>query len=233
MPKSKRCIARRRAPRPGAAELLRSVVNAALISLCLTAVLLPSQAFAEDTDPEEGYQSVVVQNRKFTVDHELTIGVGVLPLDAFKKGVTVGGGYTFHVNELYAWEVVNFQYSFGFETELNDDLAAFDLKPTPFEVVKYYVSTNFVFKPVYWKGSVMNDSLLYGELMIILGGGYGWFTQSSRPMAEYGVAMRFFLSDIFSLRVDGRHLMFISVDPDQGADVHHELWINLGVSISL
>lgn len=205
----------------------------ALISLCLAAIAMPTQAFADDTAPDKGYQSVVVQNRKFTMDHEFTIGVGVLPLDAFQKGLTVGGGYTFHVDELYAWEVVNFQYSFAFDTELNADLAAFDLKPTPFEVVKYYVTTNFVFKPVYWKGSVMNDSLLYGELMVILGGGYGWFTRSARPLAEYGVAMRFFMSDVFSLRVDARHMMFISVDSEQGADVHHELWINLGVSISL
>jgi len=207
--------------------------TALALAIMATQVLFPSQALAQETEPDEGYQSLAVQNRKYSMTHELSIGVGVLPLDAFQKGVTVGGAYTLHIDEQFAWEVAQFSYSFTFDTDLNDDLAAFDLRPTPFEVVQYYLSSNFVWKPIYFKGSVMNDSLVFGELMFVLGAGYGWFTRSSRPLVNYGFGMRFFGSEIFSVRVDARHLMFISIDTETGADLHHELWINLGVSISL
>ena len=98
-----------------------------------------SSAFAD----EAGYSSRVVQNRKHFGTHEFSLAVGTLPLDAFTKGVTLGGSYTIHFSERYAWEVGQFNYSFHVDTDLKDELKAFELKSTPFEVLDYFAMSNF------------------------------------------------------------------------------------------
>ena len=54
--------------------------------------------------------------------------------------MTASGSYTLHFNDLFAWEVAQFFYSFGVDTDLENELLAFDLKPTPFERVEQYVT---------------------------------------------------------------------------------------------
>ncbi len=184
-------------------------------------LLLPSFALADDALPARA-----VQDRRHTQAHEFTAAVGVLPLDAFEKGLTVSGAYTLHFDDLYAWEVAHFTYSFPLETDLKDDLRAFDLQPTPFERVEYFVTTSFVFKPLYWKGAWLNESLSHGELLLLLGGGYGWLTRTSRPVADVGAAVRLYASEWASLRLDVRWVPFFNLD-----DLQNELWIGLGVSL--
>jgi outer membrane beta-barrel protein len=187
----------------------------------------------EDVDDEEigpSYSAMVVQNRKYDPTHEFSATLGLLPLDAFTKGLTLSGSYTLHFSQLVAWEIVQFSYSFPLDTDLKDELDAFDLRPTPFEVLNYYATTNFVWKPLYWKGSWLNDSLIYGEMFLTVGGGYGWFTRSGRPGLDLGVGFRIFGSELLSFRLDTRYLMFFS-DFEQ-FDIKDELWIGLGTSLS-
>lgn len=167
-----------------------------------------------------------VQNRKYGGTHEFTVAVGLLPLDAFEKGLTVSGAYSLHFTDTLAWEVAQFFYSFPLETDLRAELGAFDLRPTPFERVEQYVTSNFVFKPLYWKGAWLNDGLTYGELMLLVGGGYGWLTRTKRPVVDVGVGVRVYATDWASFRLDVRGLSFVNED-----DAHNELWIGLGVSL--
>lgn len=189
--------------------------------LFLVAILLAPTLGWADTLPAQA-----VQNRKYGDTHEFTVAVGMLPLDAFEKGLTVSGAYSLHFNQTFGWEVVQFFYSFPIETDLADELDAFDLRPTPFERVEQFVTTNFVFKPLYWKGAWLNDGLGYGELLLLMGGGYGWMTRTQRPVADVGAAFRVYASEWVSFRLDVRGLGFFNED-----DLHNELWIGLGVSL--
>ncbi len=220
-------------PRPRAA-LLQSAVALLFCSSFAVATVAPSTARAAGVgdDAPTRYRALTVQQRKFDMTHEIGVQLGFLPLDAFQKGFTLSADYTFHFDELIAWEVAKFMYSFPMETELNDDLGAFGLQPTPFEVVQYVLTTNFVFKPLYFKGALLNSAMIYGEILLVLGGGYGWFTRSGRPALDLGVALRLFASELFSFRLDTRYLMFFAEDAGGGADVHSELWIGLGTSVS-
>ena len=170
--------------------------------------------------------SLAVQNRKYTDTHEFTLAAGSLPIDAFEKGLTLSGAYTLHFSETIAWEVVQYYYSFGVETDLKDELKAFDLQATPFERVEQFVTTNFVFKPLYWKGAWLNDSLTYGEFLLLAGGGYGWLTNTQRPVIDLGIGARLYASEWVSFRLDVRGLAFVNQDDSQ-----NELWIGLGVSL--
>lgn len=174
----------------------------------------------------EGLPARAVQNRRHTQTHELHVAFGALPMDAFEKGLTVGGGYTWHFSDLLAWEAAHYTYSFAAETDLRDELRVFDLEPTPFERVESFVTSNLVFKPVYFKGAWLNDGLAFGEFFALAGGGYGWLTRSSRPVVDFGLGVRFYAGELLSVRFDIREVLFITED-----DVHDELWLGLGISL--
>lgn len=202
---------------------------------CLTLLALPTTAFAQEEDEEDetlSYSSVVVQNRRYDATHELNLTLGLLPLDAFTKGVTTSGSYTLHFTQFFAWEIVQFAYSFHLDTDLKDELEVYDLRPTPFEVLDFYASTNAIFKPLYWKGAWNNESMLYGEFFINTGLAYGWFTRSQRPGLDLGVGVRLFTSDLISFKFSARYLMFLGDDVLENFNIKDELWVGLGSSLS-
>lgn len=178
---------------------------------------------------EQGPRTLAVQNRAHTMRHEFSVSLGLLPLDAFTKGLTVGGGYTLHFNDFFAWEVGQFTYSFGVDTRLQEELANLPqpVGPTPFERVKYYVTSAVMFKPIYGKLAVFNRALVYEEVYLIVGGGYGWLSITHRPIIELGIGTRIYAGKNVSFRVDFRDLMFLTSD-----DLHNELWLAFGIGLS-
>ncbi|MEL6182081.1 MAG: outer membrane beta-barrel domain-containing protein [Myxococcota bacterium] len=203
----------------------------------LTAVLffttpILAQEIDDDEEDELPYASVVVQNRKNLGTHELSVGFGVLALDAFTKGITASGSYTIHFNEIIGWEVAQFVYSFHVDTDLKSELETFELRPTPFELLDYYAMTNLLIKPIYWKGSWFNNSLIYGEIFFVVGGGYGWYTRSSRPGADVGVGLRLFGNSLLSFRFDLRYLAFFDDSILEDFEARNDLWANVGVSLT-
>lgn len=196
--------------------------------------LTPAIAGAQD-DESSGqiYAARAVQNRVHQGDHELTVAVGALPLDAFTKGLTLSGAYTIHFSELIGWEIVQFYHSFPLGTDLKDQLASFELEPTPFEVVEDFVTTNLVIKPVYWKGALLNDELIYGEIFFVLGGGYGFFTRSERAAVDFGMGLKLYTGPVFSFRLDLRHVSFFRDSIFDDFDLENEIWIGLGISLTL
>lgn len=190
------------------------------------------EALAQDGSEEAAYASRAVQNRHYQGTNELSLLVGILPLDAFTKGFTLGGSYTLHISDSWAWEVAQFLHSFPFDTDLRAKLEAIEpdgLEPTPFEIVENLLTTNIVFKPVYWKGALLNDTIIHGEIMFVLGGGLGWFTRSRRVAVDYGMILRVYLARWLSVRLDVRHHIFFS-DSITNLDVQHELLTQLGLS---
>ena len=170
--------------------------------------------------------SAAVQGRPPVDTYEWTLAAGLLPLDAFKKGVTASGALTLHYNHEWAWEALNAAYSFEYTTALEDELRSFKLQATPFERVRGFVTSSVVFTPLYWKGAWLNRGLSYGELFFVAGGGYGWLTQTSRPAVSGGVGLRVLHGEAWSSRLDVRWLSFVNADDAQG-----ELWVSLGVSL--
>lgn len=200
----------------------RRILRAALCGLLALTALTSWPAFAQGST----LSTVAVQNRRHLERHEFGVAVGVLPLDAFTKGVTVSGAYTLHFDELFAWELVQGTYAFPMDTHLKADLDALDVQPTPFERVEWYATSAFMFKPIYWKGTLLNANLVYGEIFFTVGGGFGGLTRSRRPAAEVGMGMRLYASERISFRIDIRDIAFFTA-----SDVQNELWIGLGISL--
>ena len=199
------------------------------VTLLLAASLLSAPWAAAADGAAGGPKTLAVQNRKHTQRHEFGIWAGVLPLDAFTKGITASAAYTLHFNDLFAWEVANFTYSFGVDTHLKEDLANLTqpVGPTPFETVQYYATSNAVFKPVYGKLAVLNRSLIYQEYFLVAGAGYGWLSITHRPLIDFGLGARVYTRSRLSVRMDVRDYLFFGAE-----DVHNEIWVSLGMSLS-
>ena len=156
--------------------------------------------------------------------------MGLLPLDSFIKGFTLGGSYTLHFNHLLAWEIVRaYGVVVQLESGLQDDLENLGISPTPFEYVDWAATSNFIFTPFYGKVAVVNRTLIFTEWFFILGAGYGWLTNSQNVVVDAGMGFRVFFGDYFSLRFDVRWEGFFS----HFGVPHNELSLGLGVSVHL
>jgi outer membrane beta-barrel protein len=207
--------------------------------LALLVLTLAGSAVAQEVDEEEDTQnlrSLAVQARHHQHWHELTVSFGVLPVDAFLKGLAVSGDYTLHFNDLFAWEIV---HAYGVltrvETELNNDLTNVGI-PNPFNYVSWAATSNFVFTPFYGKYSVVNRTQVFTELFLAAGAGYGWMTlaqgnedPTQHLVVDAGLGFRVFFGEYFSIRFDLRwEGFFLNVE-----EPRNELWIALGFSVHL
>ena len=130
---------------------------------------LSGTAWAKEPVDPGAPRAEVVQDRRFGQSHEIAGWFGVLPMDAFTKGVTLTAGYTWHPTSLWGWEVAQVTGSFGIDTRLADELAALPqpVGPTPFETVQLYGTSNVVFKPIYGKLAVMNRQVVWCEVFLV------------------------------------------------------------------
>jgi len=175
-------------------------------TLLIVACLVPAVAQADDLeDAEDSGQLAAVQHRKFREAHELQIAFASLPLDAFYKTVGLEAGYTWHFSDRLAWEVIHGGYAYELDTGLKQQLQTdFGVQPTAFEIAKYYVNSDIVWKPLYMKASFINRSVVHGEIFFLGSGGFFDMSSGIHPSVNGGLGLRFYLSPHVSVRIDGR-----------------------------
>ena len=218
--------------------LIRTVAE--FLTFCFVAAAAPASGWAKDGQDEgwgEEGQVFAIQKKPYQLKHELNASVGVLPMDAFYKGVTFGGGYTYHFSHHFAWEVFQILASQNVDTGLKDDLQDyFAIEPSAFREVDFLANTNVVFIPLYGKMTWLNRKVVRMECSVTAGGGVAQYTEYERSgassysenkqyeiSANFGMGLRFYLSEHFSLRLDLRDYMNF-VD-----GVDHVAFFGLGV----
>lgn len=197
----------------------------------LFALFLPVAASA-GPDDSPGRVSVV-QNRLYRMKHELTLGGGVLPLDAFYKGVVGKVGYTFHFNDHFGWQVGRMTLSRSIYTNLRRQLERdFGVLTTDFDEVQWLMGSDLIWSPLYGKTTFMNLTLLYLQLFVTAGGsGLSIKTgpnTSVQPAFTLGGGLRFFATERFSVRVDVSNHFVMGKKKFNVLDLQAGLAINLG-----
>ncbi len=208
------------------------VNTGALPKLILCAALaasVPIEARADDTAEEPG-RLAAVQKRKYRLDHELYAAAGLLPLDSFYKGIGPIASYTWHMSDVWGWEVVRGQYTFPVETSLRTQLIQdFHVKPTEFEEAQYLLSTSALWTPLYGKLAMFNERVVHAEMYGIVGATVARFSKGTfKPGPQVGLGLRFFLSPAVSLRVEGRYHYLFANTSTQIVDLAAGLAFNLG-----
>jgi len=190
-----------------------------------------SPAFAGDELDEEQVATYAVQSRLYRLGGELNVAAGILPMNAFNKGLTIGGSFTYHFSNAWAWEIINGAYVYrqldtGLKTEL---LENFDVQPTDIAAIDLMMSSCFVFKPFYGKLAFYNRRLIHLELSVPFGITLARYTnpQTYLPGPTAGVIFRVYLSPHISMRIDVRdHILF------NHWNSRNELHVTLGLSFA-
>jgi outer membrane beta-barrel protein len=144
-----------------------------------------------------------IQKRAFTMRHELDLSVGVLPLDAFYVGLYGQVGYTAHFSDVLAWTVGRFAFSYSARTGLRQELERkFNVLPTAFEEVQYFLGSDLIWTPFHGKLAVWNGVVIHGEVFLMLGATLFRFTNSFRPAVNVGGGGRVVVNNNVSFRLD-------------------------------
>ncbi len=163
---------------------------------------------------------VAIQDRDYYLSHDLTFNVGWLPSDAFNKYAVGGVSYTYFLEDYMAWEVVNVQYSFLFETDLKGALE----ENFPLEVenvgfqgfldpITFVATTAFLYTPMYNKSLLFNSSLFRSETSFLVQAGIANFKRNeTRPLFGAGFIFRVLLSEDQSLKFDFRQSFYLEAD---------------------
>lgn len=172
-------------------------------ALIVVSLLVATPAFAQLEELENPGTVSAVQDRAYRMQHELNLGVGILPLDAFYKGLYAQVGYAYHFTDHFAWQVGRGAYSYAAKTGLREQLERdFGVLPTAFEEVQYFVGSDLMWKPLYGKLSLLNRWVLHGEVFFMLGATLFRFTNNFRPAVNLGGGGRLFVSKYASFRLD-------------------------------
>ncbi len=203
---------------------LRTALGALTV---LLAVASAGPAEAKITD--QGGELYSIEKRDLMGRHELMVSLGVLPMDAFAKGLTLSGNYTYHFTNLWAWEIIGGLYSFNFGTGLDKELNdRFLVQATDVGQLQWLLDSNIVLKPFYGKLALTNDKLLTAELFFVLGYSLGGYTAALPSGIDFGAGLRMFLGKYFSLRFDIRDYMYFP----EFKSVTNNLYLSLGLSIT-
>ncbi len=185
-----------------------------VLALSLAPVVAHAEAQPDiETDAPRVFS---IQPRPYRLGHEFSLGLGVLPLDAFYKGAVIGAGYTYHFSDFWAWEMANLNYSLNIDTGLEAELLdRYGVRPVDSAGGKITLigTTNLVVKPLFGKFSVFNLSKVFAETYFVAGGGPIRLERDGRGTfyftADIGVGIRFWVVKAFSIRFDVRdYLIF-------------------------
>ena len=184
-----------------------------LSALLVLAILVsfPSGAPALEDDLDQG-KVFAIQARDYRMNHEFSLSMAFLPLDAFYKFFAVSGHYTVHFTDMWAWEAIHFSFSkyldvdTGLKSHLSDE---WDASATDTPKIDYFIDTNLMLKPLYGKMTLFDSLVIYMETYFILGIGAQKFQTAWFPAGDVGVGMRIFLTDTLSLRFEVREYVYL------------------------
>jgi len=178
-----------------------------------------SPAWAGIEDQLNSGEIIAVDERPYRMIHEFSVSAGVIPTDAYYIGVSIGGGYTLHLSDIWAWEALNFQYSANVSTDLESELLdAFEVTPERDPRLQYLLTSSAVVTPLFGKQAVLNRGIVFQGVHFALGGGVANFAgdeaDSFRPQVSFGPGLRFFLGQAVSTRLDLRGITTFSTVAD-------------------
>lgn len=189
---------------------------------------LPGGASAQDDELDSG-RVIAVEDRPYRMAHEFSAFAGILPLDAVYTGYSLGGSYTLHFDELWAWEAIDFHYSANVDSGLDKTLAErWSVAPTGTERIQYLATSHLIVSPLFGKLALFNSAILYAETYLAVGGGITHFDDGFRPALSAGPGVRLYFGPRVSARLDVRSALV----PDIPSGLEHVLRVTLGVSFN-
>ncbi len=176
--------------------------------LIITAYTWADTDTAHEKRPPERLDAVKIQAVETFSNprsHEISFGVGILPLDAYYFGFGVSGGYTYYLNQNIGWEVLNLGYVFSVQKDLTSQLAdKFGAKPETIEKLEYLVASSLVFTFAQGKSVLFGEYLQRVRSSLFIGPGFVKTSQASKVAANLGARFDTFIGDSLTWRLEVR-----------------------------
>ena len=193
--------------------------------------LAASTAYAQDDLDEEQVAAYAVQSRLFRLGGELRVEAGFLPINAFNKGLTLGGSFTYHISNSWAWEIIRGAWVYKqLDTGLKKELLEnFDVQPTDISALDFILSSDLVLKPFYGKLAVFNRRVIHLELSVPVGVAMGRYRNPQTYMfgPNLGLIFRVFVSPHISFCLDVRDHVFL-----HDSTTRNEVQVSLGLAFA-
>ncbi len=171
-----------------------------LLALVLS---LASPAVAQVEELQNPGRVLAVQDRYYQLNHELVLGGGLLPGDAYYKGISAQLAYAYHFTDALAWQVARGTYSYNLATSLRKELERdFGILTSPSQEVQWTVGTDLLFSPIYGKSALLNRLVFYSELYLVLGATVIKTPDAFRPAVNFGAGGRLFTTRALSVRLE-------------------------------
>jgi outer membrane beta-barrel protein len=226
---------------------VRQVGFVLALGLCWLS-LASSTALAKDEGKSYSDKSSYgkIQQRLYTLDHELSFGWAFLPLDPYYKGYGADLTYTIHLNEIWALELFRIGFAYNVDSSLKTKLVEQipDVSPDEFPAVVLYENTNLVLKLLYGKQSFFNRAVLHFEIFATAGFSLlvrnpyqVWEMDMDNMLYEIGVnggfGFRFWLNPDWSIRVDLRDNVLLMAVNKADFKIENSALIGLSISLNL
>lgn len=204
------------------------------VLFALGALFAPGDARADELAEEVDADDAVyaVQRRPFMRGHEFNVSLGVLPLDALYKGITLGFGYAYHFNSVVGWQIAHFRYSFNVDTATIKELdQKFGVVPSRIPPVEFLLDSSVMFKILAGKAVLGQRRMIGGEIDLIVGPAVSVLaTQQLMFGLNAGIGLRAYLTRYFSARLELRQYELFQAGPFK---VNHVFDVSIGASLNL
>lgn len=214
---------------------LRPAPLTVLAAITALAVLAPLRVGADElaADLDAAEQVYAVQQKPLQRRHEFSASVGVLPLDALYKGITLGVGYTYHFDPLWAWQIAHFRYSFNVDTGTVQELTPrFDVvaaRPPP---VEYLLDSSIALKLLSGKSVLGQRRVVGAEVALLVGPAVAVLSSQQVVFGlNAGLGLRAHLNRWFTANLEVREYELFQFRPSFG--VTHVLDVSIGASLNL
>jgi outer membrane beta-barrel protein len=198
----------------------------------LAAMLLAGNAaYAQSDDEPVPGSTQAIQERSYRLTYEIAVGGGLMPVDVFTKQAYVGGAMALHFTDAIAWQIARGGYAFAWSSSLRQQLERdFQVLPSAFPSVQFFVGTQLLFKPFYGKSAVANRFVIHYEAYIALGATVFKYTNAFRPGVDIGGGLRVFQNKIFSYRLEVLDTIVLTGGITNSVSINLMICMNIGSS---
>lgn len=182
----------------------------------------------DDSDQPVG-STQAIQERAYRLSYELALGGGILPTDPFTKQAWVGGELVLHFTDALAWQIARGGYAFNWSSSLRQQLERdFQVLPTNFPKLEFFVGTQLMFNPFYGKAAVANRWVIHYEAYLLLGATFYKYTTLFRPGIDIGGGLRVFQNKVLSYRLEVLDSILLTGGVTNALSVNLMVAINIG-----
>lgn len=204
---------------------------ALIFSVCLPAFAVIPAVSEQQAQNEREIKAVVRNKRYYKRGHfEIAAGAGLNPFDLVLSNQMFYGRVTWHISDSWGWEVANAFFGSPKATQYAADLVQVNgISNLQFTGIKFGVTSNLVWTPIYSKIRLWGATVLYFDGFGVIGGGVAQtqlFTYSSpglgqagvlnisqaqmEPCVNLGIGFRMYFSRRFALLFDFRDYILYS-----------------------